>query len=644
MKNRRVNRAQRNRLRVEVLESRLAPATLVNPTTVTYKDVDGDLVTVEISQPLFNSGTINNVFLFDSGSVNGNNAIPQQLQKVDLTALGSAASQLSLDVTAQAGANVGFINATGIDLKSVLVAGDLGKIDAGDTTTSTPGLQSLHVRSMGALGTTTQAAGGDLFTVIQGELGQFLVDTNIVGASISVVGGADGKIGTVQIGEDIRGGSGDDSGEIKATGSIAGLSVGGSVVGGDGQNSGVILSTGGDIGNVTVKGDVQGGGGVTSGFLQAGGNVGDVTLGGSLVGGGGASSAEIGAVGSLGNVNIGGDVRGGTGNYSGQIVSRYGSIGNINIGGSLIGTTTQSARILGAFGGTGSIGTVRIGNDIQGGSGDDSGEIKATGSIAGLSVGGSVVGGDGQNSGVILSTGGDIGNLSIGGDLRGGSVTGTESSDRSGYIQGQRISSVFVGGSIISGSNTGTGTLTRSGSIRAQNDLGPITVHGSLLGNSTNPVIISARGQAVPTTTDVAISRLTVGGKVTYANILAGYDVDGNPVNGGAQIGVVVVGGDWTASNLVAGVSPGPDGLFGTSDDAKISGGSTGILATIARVVIGGNVVGTPASVNATDHFGFVAEDIGAFSVDGQTLHLHAGPHNDDLALGTTGDVTLLEV
>ena len=139
MKNRRVNRAQRNRLRVEVLESRLAPATLVNPTTVTYKDVDGDLVTVEISQPLFNSGTINNVFLFDSGSVNGNNAIPQQLQKVDLTALGSAASQLSLDVTAQAGANVGFINATGIDLTSVLVAGDLGKIDAGDTTTSTPG-------------------------------------------------------------------------------------------------------------------------------------------------------------------------------------------------------------------------------------------------------------------------------------------------------------------------------------------------------------------------------------------------------------------------------------------------------------------------------------------------------------------------
>jgi hypothetical protein len=55
-------------------------------------------------------------------------------------------------------------------------------------------------------------------------------------------------------------------------------------------------------------------------------------------------------------------------------------------------------------------------------------------------------------------------------------------------------------------------------------------------------------------------------------------------------------------------------------------------------------VIGTPASVNATDHFGFVAEDIGAFSVHGQTLNLQAGPHNDDLALGTTGDVTLLEV
>jgi hypothetical protein len=39
------------RIEVEQLETRLAPATLVNHNTVTYRDVDGDSVTVSISKP-----------------------------------------------------------------------------------------------------------------------------------------------------------------------------------------------------------------------------------------------------------------------------------------------------------------------------------------------------------------------------------------------------------------------------------------------------------------------------------------------------------------------------------------------------------------------------------------------------------------
>lgn len=45
-------------LRVEVLESRLAPATLISPTTLTYRDVDGNNVTVHLSKPLLTSATI----------------------------------------------------------------------------------------------------------------------------------------------------------------------------------------------------------------------------------------------------------------------------------------------------------------------------------------------------------------------------------------------------------------------------------------------------------------------------------------------------------------------------------------------------------------------------------------------------------
>jgi hypothetical protein len=287
---------------------------------------------------------------------------------------------------------------------------------------------------------------------------------------------------------------------------------------------------------------------------------------------------------------------------------------------------------------------VKISGDVRGGPGSSySGLIKSEyGNIAGIAIGGSLIG-TASATGMILS-GGALGPVKIGRNVQGGSVSGTNSLSSSGYIQGQQIASVDIGGSIISGTNTGSGTLAKSGSIRAQNDLGPITVAGSLVGNSTNPLVISGRGQAVPTSTDVAIQSVTVKGSVQFTNILGGYDVNGNPVNGSAQIGDVLVDGDWMASNIAAGVMAGPDGFFGTADDTRIPGGSSGILSEIASIVINGKVEGTPASMNATDHFGFVAELIGALKLNGIVIPLNPGPHNDDFAIGTTDDMTVLEV
>src|SRR5262249_29691987 len=98
-------------------------------------------------------------------------------------------------------------------------------------------------------------------------------------------------------------------------------------------------------------------------------------------------------------------------------------------------------------------------------------------------------------------------------------------------------------------------------------------------------------------------------------------------------------------SNLVAGVAAGADGNFGTADDAKISGTGTTdsptIISKIASITINGQVLGT---VGGTDHYGFVAELIGAFSVGGTAFPLHAGPDNDVCDVGATGDVTVREV
>jgi len=175
---------------------------------------------------------------------------------------------------------------------------------------------------------------------------------------------------------------------------------------------------------------------------------------------------------------------------------------------------------------------------------------------------------------------------------------------------------------------------------------GSVLVKGSLIGNATNPAIISARGQAVPTpTADVAIGRLEVRGRAEFAQVLAGYDGSGNSVNADAQVGAVTVGGDWVASSLAAGATPGPNGFFGDGDDAKIAGAGVkddpGLFSRIASVTIGGQIVGT---VGGAGHYGIVAENIGAVSVGGTVLPLSPGPHNDNLPVGITDDFDAHEV
>ena len=164
--------------------------------------------------------------------------------------------------------------------------------------------------------------------------------------------------------------------------------------------------------------------------------------------------------------------------------------------------------------------------------------------MTGVTVDGSVVGGAGGDSGEIFADSGVLGPVQITGNLQGGSVSGHQSLADSGFIFGERITSVSITGSVIAGQNTGTGKLTNSGAIRATYDIGAITV-GSLVGNSKNPVVISARGQNPSTlppgsTTDVAIASITVGsskvsGSVSFTNILAGYTPTGTGINAAAH-------------------------------------------------------------------------------------------------------------
>jgi hypothetical protein len=407
------------------------------------------------------------------------------------------------------------------------------------------------------------------------------------------------------------------------------------VNGGDGFAAvGQVVASGIDLGSVTVDGDL---GSVRAGRLN-GLTVQSLGLYGATTGVKGGGST---ITGRLGFFRVKTDMVGTT--------VDAGGIGSVYIGGSLIGGPTSIAGTVvasGVISARGDLGPVTIRGDLIGGDarGGPSGQVFARGRLARLTLGGSLLGGLGFNSGLIQA-GGDAGIISIAGNVVGAS-TAASSVRNSGLIEANRIAGLTIGGSLIAGANSGTGTITNSGAVRVADDLGAVLVKGSLIGNPTNPAVISARGQAVPTATaDVAIKCLRVLGRVQYAQIIAGVDQSGAAVNADAQIGPVVVGGNWVASSLVAGAVAGGNGLYGDADDAKMTGAgvrdSGSIVSKIVRLTVGGSVLGT---FGGADHFGVVAEWIGAVKVGGATLPVFAGTDNDDFAVGPTGDFAVNEI
>jgi hypothetical protein len=674
----------------ESLETRQTPASL------TFSDVDGDLVTITTSR-----GTATDL----AGAVllSPFQGLGQQLRALDLTTAPAVFAGTNIAITARLQdadldgdldgdglVNVGTINATGLNLGSVIVRGDLAEIDAG-AGAGAPAIGKLGVRSMGRLGPVTGSPTG--VSDINGRLGSLAVAGDINFAEILVAAGGAGSIdvggslvgttgafpgstghnahiqvtgdvGRIRIGGDLIGGTTNLTGFVDVAGNVGSISVGGSVIGGPGTQQGGIEIFG-KLGSATVGGDVIGGGDL-SGMVESAGDMGPVTVGGNVVGGTGLFAGTIEAAnatrmtsvtvrGSLlggkiggndvGPVRIGGDIVGGTGLFSGSILVNR--LASVTVGGSVLGGPGDFG---GSINGT-DVGPVRVGRDVVGAAGLLSGRVDGSVSIRSVSLGGSLIGGAGDRSGEITSTG-RIGAVTIRGSLRGGSLPDPAPNlDGSGLIQADRITSVFVGGSIVAGTDrSGTGKLTRNASIRAGHDIGSVTVQGSLVGNTGplgfTPVVISARGQAaVPAgaTTDMAIGTLAVGGRVELTNILAGYDPNLSPVNGDAQIGRVTVGGDWVASNLVAGVTNPASGnsLFGDGNDQSIGAGSASIVSRIGSIEIRGTVLGRDDGGN--DHFGFTVQQVGSFRAGGFAAPLTAAKDAIELAL-MTGDVTVREV
>jgi fibronectin-binding autotransporter adhesin len=538
---------------------------------------------------------------------------------------------------------------------------------------------------LGLPGTSILGGLGDLSGgIIADTIGTVRVAGDVFGGTGIASGFIEGpvKLGTVNIAGSVLGGNFTTGNPTEAAssglvfgGTIGSVTIGKNLFGGSGIQSGEILSTG-FLQKVTVMGDVAGGSAGTASTEGLAGSIrahvlGSVVIQGSLIGGNlvsgdanqtGSGGGTITSDTTIGSIYIGKDMVGGSGPSSAQITTLSGAVGTIMVAGA-----TTADGILGGSGASsgsinlnGAIGKLIVTGNLTGGSGAGSGLISAN-AMNSLVIGGNVTGGTADSTGLI-SAFGLLANANIKGNITGSS-SGATMLTNTGYVQADGIGVMTVGGALMAGT-AGSGGLDTSGAIRSTTAIGSITL-GSLVGNATNPAIISAVGPAnlaANATTDVAMGIVTVKGNATYGDILAGYSTDtqnstvllGTGVNADAQIGTVTIGGNLTATNIIAGVGAGTNGSYGNASSAGLSGAGVtdlpSIISKISRIVITG-AVDAPA-VSTTDTYGIAAQYIVSATVNAAKVALTAGPDNDTFANhaqhpllgGGNGEVFLYEV
>jgi hypothetical protein len=224
---------------------------------VTIIDPDGDVVTITTNKGKL--ATANFIFSPD-----------QSLRVIDLQGDPQFRGANIKVVATPGDSGDGFIDldlfdATGLDLGKINVAGNLGRIIAGDGDPKKPAIKQLKIESLG----TSRPVDEPLVSEFSGNVGKLTVTGDVRGAAVDVVG----RLGKVKIGGSLFGdsdtgaailaairegraftprvGGGIPVGAVNAEG-VGSFSVGGDMDGGS-------LTSEGDIGNVNIGQDLHGG-------------------------------------------------------------------------------------------------------------------------------------------------------------------------------------------------------------------------------------------------------------------------------------------------------------------------------------------------------------------------------------------------
>ncbi len=494
------------------------------------------------------------------------------------------------------------IGTSGADTGRIVTTGNIGSVIVGQNITGGDGQHSGSIE-------------------VGGNLASIVVNGSILGGRAANPGNdgsgivrVDGMLGIATVLGNLSGGTQQNSGVISAGGGAGTITIGGSILGGSaGADAGAVL-IGGSVVALAVKGDIIGGAAQRSGYVEVTGNSGKIAISGFLIGGSVPDSGVVSLGGDATNVvgsfTLGRDLLGGSAEDSGVV--KMNGIAKLAVfkGGVIGGNGADSGKVL--FNGGATLAT--IAGQVQGGRGTGSGTVSGGAAIGALTISGSLIGGAGSGSGNVLSTS-TIATLTILGNVVGGDLASGATSDsiESGYIQAKSIKALTIGGTVRTGVDyDATHDLINSGAIRTEFNFGSITIKGSLEGNATQRALITASGQEVlpvGTRNNFAITTLKIGGAVRHADLLFGYNLTDDRTaaaeNPDAQVGAVSVGGDWVATNLVAGIAY--SAKFGDGNDTLAGGvDRLDILARISAVAIRGQILGT--ADNSTDQFGIVAQ------------------------------------
>ena len=247
--------------------------------SATWKDVDGDLVTLKSTKAVLDAAD----FTFEAlGALGG-----EVLRTLNLSNEGEAAKGAGLALTAKfdkvnnlgdGSVHIGHLNAAGVDLGVVALAGNLERMSAGDATPGDGSVKSLTVGSMGLLGSNKLTDGGNYVSGFAGKIGALTVRGDVRGAQLTASGAAAGTFGAITVLGNFETAGTTPAARITASGDITALKIGGSIVSQSGSSLLVIAE--GKIGAVTVGRSMDGNGG----FVRLIGytTIGKVSVGGDM--------------------------------------------------------------------------------------------------------------------------------------------------------------------------------------------------------------------------------------------------------------------------------------------------------------------------------------------------------------------------